>query len=400
MLWFWWTYSSLVGAVMLVIMLTAYLGLRRIPDLTRAEWDRWPGERGALEEKPSGPHPRLTVIVPAKNEEEGIGACLGSFLDQDYDNFEVIAVNDRSTDSTGEIMEKLAAASNGRIRIVHITDLPPGWLGKQHAMWTAAKLATGGLLLFTDGDVMFRSDALRRAVAYIEETNGDHFVLAPTMLALSVGERIITAMVQMALIGMRPWKVSDPDSRAFVGWGAFNMVRRRAYDAIGTMEALRLAVVEDMELGRRCKRAGFAARFAFGPKLVQLRWGKGLLGPVNNLTKNAYAGLGFRAWLALAGIVAMLAFHILPFFLVWIVPGWTKLGFSVELAALFLIYVRLHRVFDINPLYFFANPIGAALLCYAMLRSIFVTLKQGGIVWRGTKYSLEELRAASPKPWE
>jgi glycosyltransferase involved in cell wall biosynthesis len=388
-IWFWWIYSVLVGSVMLVIVTMAYLGLRRVPDLTRAEWDRWP----------PAPHPRLSVIVPAKNEEEAIGACLASFLEQDYDNFEVIAVNDRSDDGTPAIMEKIAAASAGRIRVLHITELPPGWLGKQHAMWRAAQLATGDLLLFTDGDVMFRSAALRRAVAYIEGTRGDHFVLVPTMLALTVGERIMTGMVQMALVGMRPWKVSDPDSRAFVGWGAFNMIRRRAYEGVGTMEALRLAVVEDMELGRRCKRAGFAARFAFGPKLVQLRWGKGMLGPVNNLTKNAYAGMGFSTPLALSMVVAVLAFHILPFFLVWFAPGWTKLGFLIELLGIFAIYARLERVFDINPLYFFANPLGAGLLCYAMLRSLVVTLRQGGIVWRGTKYSLEELRAAAPKPW-
>ena len=390
MIWFWWIYGSVIGAAMLVIVVIAYLGLRRVDDLTDPRFDQWP----------PAPHPRLSVIVPAKNEEEAIGACLASFLEQDYDNFEVIAVNDRSDDGTPEIMEKIAAASEGRIKVVHIKELPPGWLGKQHAMWTAAKLATGDILLFTDGDVMFAPQALRRAVAYMEATRGDHFVLVPTMLALSVGERIITAMVQMALIGMRPWKVSDPDSRAFVGWGAFNMVRRRAYDAIGTMEALRLAVVEDMELGRRCKRAGFAARFAFGPKLVQLRWGKGMLGPVNNLTKNAYAGLGFSTTLVLAMLLVMLAFHIAPFFLVWFAPGWTKLGFIVELLALFGIYTRLYRVFDINPLYFFANPLGAGLLCYAMLRSLVVTLRQGGIVWRGTKYSMEELRSAQPKPWQ
>ncbi|HTK94376.1 MAG TPA: glycosyltransferase family 2 protein [Terriglobales bacterium] len=390
MIWFWWGYSVFVGVTMLVIVLMGYIGLRRVPDLTWPEWDLWP----------PAPHPRLSVIVPAKNEEEGIGACLGSFLEQDYDNFEVIAVNDRSTDATPEIMEKLAAASAGRIRVLHIADLPSGWLGKQHAMWRAASLATGEWLLFTDGDVMFRADALRRAVAYAEQTRGDHLVLAPTLLAFTFGERIITAMIQMALVGLRPWKASDPDSRAFIGWGAFNMVRRRAYEGAGTMEALRLAVVEDMELGRRIKRNGFAARFAFGPQLVLLRWGRGMLGPVNNLTKNAYAGMGFRTWLALGAVVAILAFHILPFFLVWFAPGWTKVGFIVELFGIFLVYARLERIFDINPLYFFLNPFGAGLLCYAMLRSLVVTLRQGGIIWRGTKYSLAELRAAAPKPWE
>ncbi|HSE48917.1 MAG TPA: glycosyltransferase family 2 protein [Terriglobales bacterium] len=389
MFWFWAVYSAVFGIVMLVVVASAILGLRRVPDLRLA-----PGEG-----EPEG-KPRLTVIVPAKNEEEGIGACLASFLDQTYHNVEVIAVNDRSTDSTGDIMDKIAAASSGRIKVLHITQLPPGWLGKQHAMWTAAKLATGELLLFTDGDVMFGRDSLHRAVAYAQAERADHLVLAPTMLTLTFGEKLITGMIQMAIIGLKPWRVSDPKSKAFIGWGAFNMVRRSAYHAIGGMEPLRLCVVEDMELGRRIKRAGLRSRFAFGPGLVQLRWGRGLLGPVNNLTKNAFAGVGFRAWLVAALVLAVLAFHVLPFGLVWFAPGWTKLGFAVGLAALFAAYATLRDLYGISPLFFFLNPVGASLMCYAMLRSLFVTLRQGGIVWRGTKYSLDELRAASPKPWD
>lgn len=389
MFWFWAAYSGVVGVVMLVITVDALIGLRRLPDLTRPEWD------GPREGKP-----KLTVIVPAKNEEEAIGACLGSFLDQTYDNLEVIVIDDRSTDSTGAIIDRMAATRPELFRVLHLTALPAGWLGKQHAMWRAAQLATGDLLLFTDGDVMFGRDSLRRAVAYAEAERADHLVLAPTMLALTFGERLITAMIQMAIIGLKPWRVSDPKSRAFVGWGAFNLVRRSAYHAIGGMEPLRLCVVEDMELGRRVKRAGLRSRFAFGPGLVQLRWGRGLLGPVHNLTKNAYAGMGFRVWLVAALVLAMLAFHVLPFALVWVAPGWTKLGFAVEFAALFAVYVRLRKLYRINPLFFFLNPVGAVFMCYAMLRSLFVTLRQGGIVWRGTKYSLDELRAASPKPWD
>ncbi|MBI2677846.1 MAG: glycosyltransferase [Candidatus Koribacter versatilis] len=394
MIWFCWIYGGVIGAAMLTIVTIAARGLRTIPDLTKPEWDIQPQGK-----------PRLSVIVPALNEQEAIGACLGSLLEQDYDNLEVIAVNDRSTDSTGDIMEKIRVARRPSaaafdLKVIHITELPPGWLGKPHAMWKAAAVATGEWLLFTDADVMFRSDSLRRAVAYAESEHADHLVLAPTMLALTVGERMITAMIQMAMIALRPWKVRDPKSRAFLGWGAFNMVRRRAYEGIGAMEPLRLQVVEDMELGRRIKRAGFASRFATGPQLVQIRWGRGALGPVRNLTKNAYAGLGFRWWLALALVLATLAFHVVPFFAIWFAPGWTKLGFAIELAGLFWIYFRLRKLYNINPAYFFLNPVAGSLMAYAMLRSLVVTVRQGGIIWRGTKYSTEELRRASPKPWD
>jgi cellulose synthase/poly-beta-1,6-N-acetylglucosamine synthase-like glycosyltransferase len=397
--WFCWIYGSVVGVAMLAVVVSAAFGLRTISDLSLPEWDIWPEGK---------PHPRLTVIVPALNEQEAIGACLGSFLEQDYDNLEVIAVNDRSTDATGEIMEKLREAfvarspSSGQrtLQVIHITELPAGWLGKPHAMWKAAAIATGEWLLFTDADVMFRSDSLRRAVAYAESERADHLVLAPTMLALTVGERMITGMLQMVMVGLRPWKVRDPHSRAFIGWGAFNMVRRRAYEDIGTMEALRLQVVEDLELGRRIKRAGFASRFATGPELVQIRWGRGALGPVRNLTKNAFAGAGFRWWLVLAFVLVVLAFHVAPFVFVFLAPGWSRLGFAIELAGIFWIYVRLRKMYRISPAYFLLNPIAAMLMAYAMVRSLVVTLRQGGIVWRGTKYSMDELRRASPKPWD
>ena len=421
-IWFFAIYGAIIGVTTLIVVITAAIGLRQIEDLSLAAWDAAPNhERLASEANTS--HPRLTVIVPALNEEEAIGASLGSLLEQDYDNLEVIAVNDRSTDSTGEIMERMAAAaSSARIsanqssagvppavaratspalfKVIHITELPPGWLGKPHAMWTAAKEATGEWLLFTDADVMFRSDSLRRAVAYAEHEHADHLVLAPTMLAMNMGERMITAMIQMAMIALRPWKVRDPHSKAFIGWGAFNMARRRAYDGIGTMESLRLQVVEDMELGRRIKRAGFASRFATGPGLVQIRWGRGALGPVRNLTKNAFAGMGFRLWLVFLVVLATLAFHVVPFIAVWFVPGWTKLGFAVELAALFWIYFRLRHLYNISPGYFLLNPVAGLLMAYAMLRSLVVTLRQGGIVWRGTKYSIEELRRASTNLWD
>jgi glycosyl transferase family 21 len=255
-----------------------------------------------------------------------------------------------------------------------------------------ASLATGDWLLFTDADVIFRPDAVRRAVAYAEHVRADHLVVLPTMVMKSVGERMMTAFFVLGLVAVRPWRVPDPDSRAYAGAGAFNMIRRRAYHDIGGMQALRLDVIEDVELGRRVKRAGLASRVALGLDLLRIRWARGAFGMVRNMTKNAFALVGFRWWVALPLMLLGLAFHVAPFALVWIAPGWSKIGFAIDLAALLAIYLGFRRFTRISPAYFLLHPVAASLMTYAMLRSMVSTVRHGGVVWRGTRYPMADLR--------
>ncbi len=132
-------------------------------------------------------------------------------------------------------------------------------MGKAHAMYTAAKSATDAdWLLFTDADVMFRPDCIRRAIAYAEQERADHVVLFPRMLMEHVGEKMMLSFFQLMFVfGHRPWKVADPKSKDHMGIGAFNLVRRSAYEAVGTYQALRFEVVDDMKLGKVIKNAGF-----------------------------------------------------------------------------------------------------------------------------------------------
>ncbi len=386
MIWFWWIYSGCVGGLMLALVLDATFGLPTIADLTRPEFDRWP------EGKHQGKHPSVSVIVPALNEEAGIAACLNSLSAQDYDEIEIIAVDDRSTDRTGEIMEQVAANLPGRVRVLHITELPPGWLGKTHAMWKAASQAAGDWLLFTDGDVLFRRDVIRRALAYVEATRADHSSVFPTMIFHSFGERMMMGFFQLAGLAARPWKIPDPKSRACVGTGAFNLVRRSAYESIGTFESLRLAVVEDLMLAYRVKGAGFSSRAAIGRGMVSVHWASGAMGIVRTLGKNLYAILGFRWYLALSVVCFMLAFNVGPFFFVWLAPGWAKLGFAIYLACLFYAYWLFRNFNGISPGYFLLHPVSTTLAAYAVLRSMVITIARGGVIWRGTLYPLKELK--------
>lgn len=383
MLFFWWIYSVLAGGIVIAAAIDIYFGMRQVAELDKPEFDKWPAG-----------HPRVAVIVPARNEEKGVGPCLRSLAAQDYPDLEVIAVNDRSTDGTQQEMQAVADSASGRIRVIHITELPAGWLGKTHAMWTAAKQTTADWLLFTDGDVLFEPSAIRRAVAYAEAMNSDQLTVLPRMLVKSVGEAIALSVVQFAFGAVRPWKLPDPKSWSHCGIGAFNMVRRSVYESLGTFEVLRFEVVEDMKLGQLIKRRGYAARFALGHELVSLHWASGIFGIAHNLTKNTFAALRFRWYWALAGVIGIAAVHVLPFVLVWFAPGWTKLGFGLCLAGLFAFYPIFWRVHHISPVFILTHPIAGLVMIYTVLRAVAVPLIRGEVVWRGTRYPLKELRKA------
>jgi glycosyltransferase involved in cell wall biosynthesis len=383
MSYFVWITGILLGLVWLSRVLDAARGVPKIADISEPAWDR----------QPTGSH-RLAIIVPALNEENSIADALRRLLALDYDDYEVIAVNDRSTDRTGEIMERVRAESAGRLKVVHIQELPLGWLGKVHAMWTAAQEAQDcDWLLFTDADVMFRPDCLRRAVAYAEAECADHLVLLPHLTMKRVGEKMMIGFFQLLFVfGHRPWKVADPNAKDHMGVGAFNLVRRSAYEAIGTYKTLRFEVVDDMKLGKVIKNAGLRQRVAFGDNLIEIRWAHGARGVVDNLTKNFFAVMSFQTWRALLSCVGMAILNLAPFIGVLFSPGWSRIPYGLAAGCMFLLYAGIWGRVEIAPWYFFLHPVSTVLFIYTMLRSTFITLWNGGVEWRGTRYPLEELR--------
>jgi glycosyltransferase involved in cell wall biosynthesis len=401
-----WIAGTILALAWASRIVDAALGMPSVANISEPVWDRNPVH-------PSG-NPKVSIIVPARNEERDIEASLLRLLDLDYDNYEVIAVNDRSTDRTGEIMEKVLSnyknnrgaplladfARTGiksgmetRLRILHHRDLPPGWMGKTHAMWTAANAATGDWLLFTDADVMFKPDSLRRALAYAEEMRADHLVLFPQMIMKSPGEFMMIAFFQtMFVFGHRPWKVADPKSKDHMGVGAFNLIRRSAYHSVGTYEALRMEVLDDMKLGKVVKNAGFAQRVVFGGDLISIRWARGAKGVVDNLTKNFFAVLSFQAWRTIVSAFGLAFLNLGPFLGIVLAHGWQRLPYAIALFSMFSIYVGMSRRSRVPAYYFLLHPVSTALFVYTLLLSMFHTLSNDGIIWRGTKYHLEELR--------
>ncbi|MGD1021414.1 MAG: glycosyltransferase family 2 protein [Candidatus Sulfotelmatobacter sp.] len=397
---FHWIAGTILALAWLSRIVDAAIGMPSVADVSEPEWDRNPVTASG--------NPRVSIIVPARNEERDIEQSLNRLLELDYDNYEVIAVNDRSTDRTGQVIERVAA--NVRLpnphfsqktremgppvlRVIHHQELPSGWLGKTHAMWTATNEASGEWLLFTDADVLFKADSVRRALAYAEAEKADHVVLFPRMIMKTPGEYMMIAFFQtMFVFGHRPWKVADPKSRDHMGVGAFNLIRRTVYESVGTYEALRMEVLDDMKLGKVVKNAGFAQRNVFGGDLISIRWANGAIGVVNNLTKNFFAVLSFQWLRTLISAFGLAFLNLMPFLGVWLAHGWERLPYGIALGAMFLIYFGISRRSGVPAYYFLLHPLSTALFIYTLMRSMFHTLWNDGIVWRGTRYPLEELR--------
>jgi glycosyltransferase involved in cell wall biosynthesis len=384
---FHWIAGTILGLVWFSRAVDAALGMPKVADISRPEWGGKPATANG--------NPRVSIIVPARNEEEHIEPALTSLLRLDYDNYEIIAVNDRSTDCTGKILDRIASTPEGsrRLNVIHVAELPPGWLGKVHAMWSAANQATGDWLLFTDADVLFRPDVLSRALAYAEPEAADHVVLFPRMIMKSPGERMMIAFFQTLFVfGHRPWKVADPKTKDHMGVGAFNLIRRHVYDAIGSYQVLRFEVLDDMKLGKIVKNAGYAQRNVYGADLISLRWAKGAMGVVRNLTKNFFAVMSFQWWRVLLSAFALGFLNLMPFLGIGLAHGWGRLPYAMALASMSAIYVGMSWKSDVPPYYFALHPVSTALFVYTMLRSMALTLGRGGVVWRGTFYPLEELK--------
>ena len=376
---------------------TSLAGMHRLPDLSRID-------PAALPPIPESGGPDLTVVIPARDEEAVIGQCLRSLLDSAGLSLQIIAVDDRSGDRTGQIMDEIAnqaISSNSphQFEVIHITELPAGWLGKPHALAEGANRATAPWILFTDGDVLFGPRALELAMREAVELNADHLVLLPTILFHSPGEKaVLGAMQAMASWMVRLWKVADPRAKDSFGAGAFNMIRRDVYRRVGGFETLRLEILEDVFLGMRVKRAGFAQRVILGRNLARLRWLEGTFGVISLLEKNAFAVTRFRTPLQFLAALGPLLHAVVPLAAIFS-GGWNTSAGLLTYVGLFLVYQASSRATRVPAWYALTFAPAVLLLGWAMARSMLLALARGGVIWRGTLYPLAELRRAARQRW-
>jgi glycosyltransferase involved in cell wall biosynthesis len=336
--------------------------------------------------------PSMSLIFAARDEEEKLPEALGTLVAIDYPTLEIIAVDDRSQDATGRILDDFARA-HGRLLVIHVDSLPSGWLGKPQGLYRGYERSTGEWLLFTDADVCFAPEALRRAVSLAKQRDVDHLTLFCDVEMTGFWDKVLLTFFGMAFhLAMDPYRVSNPNSRAYVGVGAFQLVKRSAYEAVGTHRRLAMEVVDDIKLGKIIKQAGFRSCAAFAPSLVTVQWHSGLGNLIKGVTKNFFASAGYSVPFVLASVVAVLLMNVAPFVAVFIAHGWIRVFAGAAAAIAVGFHAGVNVFLGVSPLYALTHPIGAILFVYMLVRSTAVTLWHGGVTWRGTFYPLDELK--------
>lgn len=308
---------------------------------------------------------------------------------------QVVLINDRSTDDTSAVIDRLAA-EDSRITAVHLHDLPPGWLGKNYALHCGLKRANGEWILFTDADVHFAPSAFSAAVSLVLATGADHLALAPRFIHHSFFQEVASqAFGFLYLLFTRAPRVNHDDRKAFVGAGAFNLVRRSALDRTPGFEWLRMEVIDDVGLGMMLRRAGAKSRFAVSQRAVSMVWYPTFSAMVRGLEKNLFAAVAHYSFPRMFVIIPLLiGFALGPFFALLFPPTSAAFFFgSTVYFCLFLGAVVGVRGFNQPPLSFLFLQPGILLLCFMLVRSAYCAFLRNGVTWRGSWYSLQELRA-------
>lgn len=336
--------------------------------------------------------PRVSIIVPACNEAKTIAAGLRSLLAQDYSNLEIVVIDDRSSDGTGKVVEALQAEGAGLL-LQRVNELPPGWLGKSHALQVGADLATGDFLLFTDADVILEASAVSRAMSHMRQGGLDHL---PLIFANRGGTPLLDCLILELGLGMlfcfRPWRVREAASPFFMGVGAFNLIKRSAYQAIGGHHSFAMYPIDDVMLGKLVKERGLRQDCLLALEHVTVPWYATVAEMVQGLEKNAFAFLHYRLWLLLPLLLVVIVGNILPLwgavFAARAVRGLWAAAVVIKLVTFAFGLRRQGR-----PLWYVPGGlITPYLTLFILLRSAWVVVRQGGIRWRERFYPLAQLK--------
>ena len=350
---------------------------------------------------PPAEAPLISVCVPARNEERNIGLCVQSILAQDYPNFEVIVVEDRSTDATAEVLQSIAFQDD-KLKVISGVDLPKGWAGKPHALFQAAAAAGGAWLCFVDADTFLSPVTLSSCYAKASETKADLFTIMTFQVMGSFWEKAVLPLVMTALsVAFSPRKVNDPNRKDAIANGQFILIKRSVYDAIGGHERIRDQIVEDKAISEQVKWNGYRLIVANGYAIVRTRMYTSLPEMWEGWTKNIYLGLRDQPSLMLLG--AFGAFLLL--FAALLLPLWLLLGLFLYLQSggwpaglvileslllwAIVIYVRARVAIGmkISPWYAFTLPLGAAVFAAMMFISSWKVLSGKGVTWKGRVYA-------------
>jgi chlorobactene glucosyltransferase len=345
--------------------------------------------------------PKVSVILPARNERRYITRCLNSLLGQDYPNFEIIAINDSSTDGTGEIMKAYAAND---LRVMHIdaSPKPEGWTGKNWACYQGFLQARGELLMFTDADSKHLPSTMSLAVGHLISENLEALTAVPRLICNDFWTKITLPILATFLhTRFSPIRVNDPNSKTGYFFGSFFIITRNTYEAIGTHEGVKEELVEDGALGGKVKASKFRMKMVRGEFHIDAVWARDLPTLWQGLRRFMipvyYQDKVDAYMMAMAVFFILFApFASLPYLSVASFAGNIsfQMLFGLQISAIALIMVttavqcRL-AIFE-SPVYAFAAPLSGALISLSFMSAIADAKKKGAVSWRGRKYAISK----------
>jgi len=338
--------------------------------------------------------PRVSVVIAGRDEARALQQTLRSLLAQDYPDFKIIFVDDRSSDGSSAMARRLAR-DDPRLVPLRIEHLPAGWLGKPHALARGFEEADGEWILFADADVRFAPDTLSLAVGMAVHENVDHLTAFPDLLGGTFWLRVVAGTFGAHLLaGLRFRKLREPRSSHSVGVGAFNLVRRSLLARTPGFSWLRMEVADDLGLAQMVKDAGGRALAVSGHGQVSLAWYENAAGMIRGLEKNTYGAVAcYRPARALLMALAMAAYALAPL-AAWcpgLPAGMPLAGAAALLAPSLCALLGRHRFgLEWAPALF--TPVGLLILAWALVRSALHCRRRRGIIWRGTFYPVAELR--------
>lgn len=364
-------------AALLLITVTNQIVLRTLRGWAARETPPAPGQ-----------FPRVSILVPARDEEERIAACVTSLAAQDYPDFEILVLDDHSQDRTAEILRDLAHR-HPRVKVLSGDPLPPGWLGKHWACHQLAQNAAGSLLLFTDADTLHRPDTLRSAVTVLLARRLEFLSVWPRQVTRTPGEGLLVPLIYWAVFSIFPLALSRLFNRpAFAAAiGQFMLISRRAYDAMGGYTAIRDQSADDLSLVRRVSRMGLRWSFADGTDSIHCRMYTGFKPAFAGLTKNLYAAFNFHSvlfvfvwvWLGIVYLEPLVSL-ILSRFIPYPADNLSRLFVEIGLAALSWWGIVLR--FRFPTVLLLAYPLSMALGVINAFHSM-ILMTAGRAVWKG-----------------
>ncbi|GIW94889.1 MAG: hypothetical protein KatS3mg110_2930 [Pirellulaceae bacterium] len=373
-----WAWSGLV-----IHLMVSALFVRGIRQLVRIE---------NITSQPRQPYPKVSIVLAARNEERHVRSAIQTLSRMDYPHLEIIAVDDRSTDGTREILEQLAA-QDSRISVLHIDSLPEGWLGKNHALYRGAERARGEWILFTDADVFMKADTLRRAVHYAQQQNVDLLAALPGLEMPGWWlETFALVFMLFFCLYFQPWRARRPNSRSYIGVGAFTLVRASTYHELGGHRPIAMRPDDDVRLGKLFKEHGKRIDVVRAAQHVRVPWYSSWADLQRGLEKNLFSGVDYRMEIIIVSSLAALLFNVAPYLMVFLAEGWARWAFGASCCVLWAMSLTAARAAQMRLSAALGFPLAVLLFVYLQWRTMIVNLWYGGIRWRDTFYSWEQLK--------